>query len=147
MSNHNVNFILIQSFNINRRENDSDNEYDSDESDSDESEYDSDSELYFLMNSINILIESELKHEKISINRDISYKKTNLLFETCNICYDKMANVKTKCNHDYCSECFSTYYSKNNENNECAYCRKELFNANGIILLTNDKKLLNNELN
>jgi hypothetical protein len=135
MSNHNLDYILVQHY-INVSDSESESEYDSDhESDSDherESDYDSDHEIdyrtIFIINYQGIFIESKLKHEKIPINRDISYKKTNLLFETCNICYERMTNVKTKCNHDYCSECFSIYYSKNNENNECAYCREKLFN-------------------
>jgi hypothetical protein len=81
----------------------------------------------------------------ISHNKYILYEKTNFSFEECKICFNTKSNIKTKCDHDYCFQCFSLYYLEKYNNINCVFCRNKLFNENGITLLTNDDNLLINK--
>ena len=53
--------------------------------------------------------------------------------DECIICYEK-SNLTTKCNHNYCDECFIKYYLIN-KNSNCGYCRQNICNDNNKIII------------
>lgn len=43
--------------------------------------------------------------------------------EECPICYDKISDVLTSCNHQFCYECINNYSCRSNNNVRCPICR------------------------
>ena len=92
------------------------------------------------------IIEYDEEYEEIikfEINKKLMIKENRQIIENdikeCPICYDKICEIITCCDHQYCYHCFNEYYKKNS-NICCPYCRKEeikLYTINNYDIVNN----------
>jgi len=68
-----------------------------------------------------IILENELP-----ISRDTKVPNNNKN-EICSICYFLPIEMKTNCNHNYCHNCISTWYSRNDKKT-CPLCNQVIHN-------------------
>lgn len=59
--------------------------------------------------------------KELPINNEIIKSFNSEDHKKCSICLTSDISIQTDCKHNYCFECISKWYCKNNS---CPYCRK-----------------------
>jgi hypothetical protein len=68
------------------------------------------------------LIDFYLK--ELPMNYEISKSLNDVEYKKCSICMEEDISIQTECKHNYCLECISLWYSRNNT--ICPYCRQTI---------------------
>lgn len=84
------------------------------------------SSKYTIDFSKNKSIEYNILEKELPISRDTKVPNNNKN-EICSICYVSPIEMKTNCNHNYCHNCISTWYSRNDKKT-CPLCNQVIRN-------------------